>query len=127
MFELKTREAANASDPAGKPAFYAGVAADLRAYQALDGEEGHLRVVGDRAAPPVRGHVVHHAVRPVGRLDRAEGVELDPRTESVADRAAEQAAAHTAAEVLLLRASPDCRQSGPLRSSPDPVRSRAAR
>lgn len=98
----------------------AGVPAHLRAYQALDGEQRHLRVVGDRAAPPVGGDIVGDTVGSVVALDRVEGLELDPRAERVTDGPAEQAATDAAAEVLLLRASPDSGQSGPLRSSPDP-------
>lgn len=48
MFELKTREAANASDPASKPAFYAGVAADLRAL--LEGERDPIANAANLAA-----------------------------------------------------------------------------
>jgi L-methionine (R)-S-oxide reductase len=47
MFELKTREAANA-DPAGKPGFYAGVAADLRAL--LHGERDPIANAANLAA-----------------------------------------------------------------------------
>jgi L-methionine (R)-S-oxide reductase len=48
MFELKTREAGHASDPAGKPAFYAGVAADLRAL--LEGERDPIANAANLAA-----------------------------------------------------------------------------
>jgi GAF domain-containing protein len=48
MFELKTRDAADASDPASKPAFYAGVAADLRAL--LEGERDPIANAANLAA-----------------------------------------------------------------------------
>jgi L-methionine (R)-S-oxide reductase len=48
MFELKTREAGSASDPASKPAFYAGVAADLRAL--VEGERDPVANAANLAA-----------------------------------------------------------------------------
>ncbi len=47
MFELKTREAGR-RDPAGKPAFYAGVAADARAL--LEGERDPIANAANLAA-----------------------------------------------------------------------------
>jgi L-methionine (R)-S-oxide reductase len=48
MFELKTRQAVSASDPASKSAFYAGVAADLRAL--LAGERDPIANAANLAA-----------------------------------------------------------------------------
>ena len=60
MFELKTREAANASDPASKPAFYAGVAADLRAL--LEGERDPIANAANLAA------LVYHTLNGIRHL-----------------------------------------------------------
>jgi L-methionine (R)-S-oxide reductase len=54
MFELKTREAASGSDPASKPGFYAGVAADLRAL--LHGEHDAIANAANLAS------LVYHAL-----------------------------------------------------------------
>lgn len=85
----------------------AGVAAYLGADQAVHGEERHLGVIGDRAAPPVGGYQIGHALLAVRLADRVDRVEFDTGTERIADGAAEQTAAYPAAEILLLRAPPD--------------------
>ena len=72
-------------------------AARIRAQQPLRGEQRELRVVGDRAVAPERLEVAVHAARPERRADLLERHELDRRAERVADRAAHEASAPTAA------------------------------
>jgi hypothetical protein len=57
------------------------------AQQPFGGEERHLRVVGDGAAPAVSGVVIPDPFRPVLAADRFNAVELDRRAQRVADRA----------------------------------------
>jgi hypothetical protein len=85
----------------------AGVAADLGADQAVDGEEGQLGQVGDRAASAVGGRQVGQALRAVRLADPGQGQRLDGRAQGVADGRAEQRSAHPAAEVLLFGPPPD--------------------
>ena len=63
--------------------------------QALGGEQGHLRVVGDGSESAEGGGVVGDAVRSVPVEDGAQRLELDRGAERVTDGTAEQAAAES--------------------------------
>lgn len=84
----------------------AGVASDLGADQPVHGEQRHLGVVGDAAAPAVGRDEVRDAVGPVRLADGGQRVELDAGAQGVADRAAEQTTADPTTEVVLLGAAP---------------------
>ena len=74
--------------------------ADRGADHPLRGEEGHLRVVGNRPADAAVGRqVAGHAGGAQPRVDLLERPELDRRPERVADRARQQAAADAGAGV----------------------------
>src|SRR5262245_11649310 len=60
------------------------------AQQPFGGEKRHLRVVGDRPTPPVRGVVVCDPGRPVFVADEVDALELDRRAKRVAHSAAQE-------------------------------------
>ncbi len=84
----------------------AGVAADLGADQAVDGEEGHLGGGGDGAPAPERGDGSGESVRSVGLAQFRQGGPAGARPQRVAERPAEQTAPHPGPEVLLLGTAP---------------------
>ena len=60
--------------------------------EALDGEEGHLGVVGDQAGSAAPGRDISgDPLCPVLPADRPQRLKLDRRSERVADRAAQEA------------------------------------
>ena len=63
--------------------------------EGLGGEQGHLGVIGDAAAP---GREIRQPPGPIATPDLVEGGELHHRSEGVADGTTEQAAGHGVAE-----------------------------
>ena len=66
----------------------------LRSEQSLGGEQRHLRVVGDRADCPVRREEPRDTFGAVACPDVGQLIELDRRTERVANRATKETAEH---------------------------------
>jgi hypothetical protein len=64
------------------------------ADQALQGEERHLRVIGDRSFTPIRVGECGNSVRTELAANRSERLEFHRCSQRVADRTSKQAASH---------------------------------